>query len=76
MTVPTIEEIREFAASEGKVVANGHIYKIYFAEGQKRVGDEIIAQALQSLGAVKIEHITDGGVNVVVTPTINTKENA
>ncbi|AWY05890.1 hypothetical protein SEA_TANDEM_67 [Microbacterium phage Tandem] len=76
MTAPTIEEIRAFAESEGKVVANGHIYKLYFGENDKRATDLQLARALQALGVVKIEHITDGGVNVVVTPTINTKENA
>lgn len=76
MTVPTIEEIREFAASEGKVVANGHIYKVYFGEQDKQATDLQMARALQSLGVVKINHVTDGGTNVVVTPNIKTKENA
>lgn len=60
---------------EGKALANGHIYKLYFVPGEQRPTDIQIARALQPLGAVKIEHITDGGTNVVVTPTI-TKENA
>lgn len=76
MSAPAIEEIREFAAAEGKVVANGHIYKIYFGEQDQQATDLQLARALQALGVVKVEHITDGGVNVVVTPTINTKENA
>lgn len=76
MSVPTIDEIREFAKSEGKVVANGHIYKIYFGETDERATDLLIARALQNLGVVKVEHITDGGTNVVVTPNIETKENA
>lgn len=76
MTAPTIEEIRAYAESEGKVVANGHIYKIYFGEQDQRATDLQLARALKALGVAKIEHITDGGVNVVVTPTINAKENA
>lgn len=76
MTVPTIEEIREFAKSQGKVVAHGHIYKIYFGEADERASDLQVARALNALGVVKVEHITEGGVNVAVTPNINEKENA
>lgn len=76
MTAPTIEEIREFAESEGKVVANGHVYKVYFGEQDKRATDLQMARALQALGVAKIEHVTEGGVNIIVTPNINKKENA
>lgn len=67
----------EFESPEvpGKVLANGHIYKVYFVAGEERPTDIQIARALQPLGAVKIEHITDGGTNAIVTPTIK-KENA
>lgn len=59
----------------GKVLASGHIYKVYFVAGEDRPTDIQIARALDALGAVKIEHITDGGTNALVTPTIK-KENA
>lgn len=68
--------MNEAEIPEGMALANGHIYKVYFDVDAIRPDDKQVARALAVLGAVKIEHITDGGVNVVVTPTINTKENA
>ncbi|QDH48075.1 hypothetical protein SEA_DEJAVU_70 [Microbacterium Phage DejaVu] len=67
--------MNETELPEGTVLANGHIYKVYFVPGEERPTDIQIARALQALGAVKIEHITDGGTNVAITPTIK-KENA
>lgn len=65
----------ELEVPDGKVLADGHIYKVYFTPGTTQ-SDEALAMALEALGVVKIQHITDGGTNVVVTPNINTKENA
>lgn len=70
------QSLEQFAAEQGKVLANGHIYKIYFATDVKRPDDKVIANALADLGAVKIQHASEGGINAVVTPTINAKENA
>lgn len=61
---------------EGYVVGNGHVYTIHFAPDQERPTDEKIAERLSSLSAIKVKHISEGGKNVAVKPTINTKENA
>lgn len=55
---------------DGKVLANGHVYKVHFQGG--RAADEDIATALQGLGVVKVQHVMNGGENVAITP--NTKE--
>lgn len=60
---------------EGQVLAHGHVYKLHYAAGVERVTDVAIAEALSSLGVVRVEHVINGGTEVVVTPTI-TKENA
>lgn len=62
----------EIQIPEGKVLANGHVYKVHF-QGE-RASDEDLAKALQDLGVVKVQHVMNGGENVAVTP--NTKENA
>lgn len=67
--------MNEIEIPDGKVLANGHIYKIYFAVGVETPDDKVIANALAALGAVKIQHVTDGGAGVAVTPTIK-KESA
>ena len=76
MIEKSIEQLKFEAEQQGKVLANGHIYKLYFDVDSKQVEDAVLANTLAQLGIVKIQHITDGGVNVAVTPTINTKENA
>lgn len=68
--------MNETEIPEGKVLANGHIYKVYFIADEDRPTDLQIARAIQALGGVKVQHVTDGGTNAAVTPTINTKENA
>lgn len=62
----------EIQIPAGKVLANGHVYKVHF-QGE-RAADEEIATALKNLGVVKVQHAMDGGTQVPVTP--NTKENA
>lgn len=62
----------EIQIPEGKVLANGHVYKVHFQGA--RAADEEIATALKNLGVVKVQHVMDGGHEVPVTP--NTKENA
>lgn len=68
--------MNEIEVPEGMKLANGYIYKVYFEVGRSTVPDSEVAQALAALGVVKVQKITDGGVNVVVTPNTNTKENA
>ena len=70
------EQLELMAAEQGKVLANGHVYKLYFGVDVKRPDDKALASALASLGAVKIQHVSEGGKNAIITPTIDTKENA
>ena len=70
------EQLELMAAEQGKVLANGHVYKLYFGVDAKRPDDKALASALASLGAVKIQHVSEGGKNAIITPTINTKEHA
>ena len=66
----TLDEMKYAAEMQGKVLSNGHIYKIYFDVDSERAADEVIANALAILGVTKIQHVTDGGTNVAVTRTI------